>query len=84
MDLGDLELVDESRQEIKIYVAAGCQEALIKEKVYIGMLFNLKTIHELFQRTQLAEQEADLEEDKPVSPHYLYPMVGLAKHRQAL
>lgn len=81
MDLEDLELVDETGQEITVYDAAGHRiprrEALIEEEVYTGMLFNLRTIHELFQRTELAEEEADMEEDQPVTPHYLYPMAGL-------
>lgn len=80
VNLDELPLVDDEGQEIRIYDAEGHRiprrEAIIAaEAPYTGMLFNLKTIHELFQRTELAEEEE--EEDIPMTPHYLYPMAGL-------
>lgn len=49
------------------------------EDAFGGMLFDLRTIHELFQRTELYDDDdgEEEEEDQPFTPHFLYPMAGL-------
>ena len=52
------------------------QEVIIKEDmIHNGMLFNLCTLHHLFQRTKIDIAQQD--HDEPMTPHYLYPMACL-------
>lgn len=80
VDLEDLRLMDDEGQEVWIYDNGGHRiprrEAIIdEEQESTGMLFDLRTVHELFQRIELLGEEE--EEDHPITPHYLYPMAGL-------
>lgn len=80
VDLDNLALVDDEGLEINIYDQGGHRiprrAAIVEEDMaYGGMLFNLRTIHELFQKTELLEEDDD--QDQPLTPHYLYPMAGL-------
>ena len=79
--LEDTPLVDNNGREIMIYDQDGRRiprrEAHIDEGTeYNGMLFNLKTIHQLFQWSELADDVEDIN-DSPMTPHYLYPMACL-------
>ncbi|KAG6369887.1 hypothetical protein JVT61DRAFT_13351 [Boletus reticuloceps] len=83
-------LLEESGREKNIYNQEGVRiprrHAIVDEDATMnGMLFNLRTIHQLFRRDDEDIVE-DSNGDEPLTPHYLYPMAGLKTigHFQAL
>ncbi|KAG6371989.1 hypothetical protein JVT61DRAFT_9007 [Boletus reticuloceps] len=83
-------LLKESGQEKNVYNQEGVRiprrHAIVDEDTTMnGMLFHLRTIHQLFRRDDEDIVE-DSNGDEPLTPHYLYPMAGLKtiSHFQAL
>ena len=78
--LEDLPLLDESGQEIQVFNQAGYriprrEPILEDDNDFNGMLFNLRTLHQLFMLDGLEDET--LLEDLTMTEHYLYPMACL-------
>ena len=81
VELKELPLLNDEGQENRIYDGAGTRvphrEAIVEEnQVFNGMLFDLQTLHQLFQRGDVEEEDEGMA-DQPMTAHELYPMAGL-------
>jgi hypothetical protein len=81
INIQEYPLLDEHGRENKIYASDGWRihrrEAyMAPDTQYNGMLFNLKTLHELFIQMDSDERAEDTE-DQPITPYYVYPMACL-------
>lgn len=73
-------MLDEAGREVHVFDANGMRiprrEAIIEDTTVNGMLFNLRRIQELFMRDTF-DDDVDVVDDTPMTPHYVYPMAGL-------
>ena len=81
VDLETYPIEDEAGLENHIYDVDGMRiprhEAIIEEGQPVnGMVFDLRRIHELFQKDGMADETGRID-DTLITEHYVYPMAGL-------